>query len=337
MESQEQIRQAKAAQEQAMVENAYQTIAAYGGPIHKYFDGGLDSDNPTSEEESFYNPYKEARENPNFKFQNPMFNNPGNNFKFNTGMPKNAFGKGIAAYKRPAPMTPMPSKPMSSIAVPPNEMPGISAKVKETPFNEQPGQYNNSNNIDEGIRENSMAPYLGYGMQALGLGAEAWRLRGKNTPNKAFTMNRQVLNADEALNDADMQAANARNAMRNLGASTSSGGAMQGYLASQALNTRGKSNILSNLRKEQATSDMAVDQYNAMAGERAYDKNAADKAAQQSAYSKWFGNVGQFGANIAKDYGARQSENIAAAALGTADFDYKRIKGKLVKVHKGTV
>jgi hypothetical protein len=332
----EQVRQAKEAQEQAMVQNAYQTIAAYGGPIHKYDGGGLSNPTLPFNPLPFYNVpnsiYNNAPMPNDLNFKKSFEVNPADNFKFNTGMPKNAFAKGISQM----PSTPnQPAPPYINVPVS-----GMTSQGSSAIPNIGGGRSTvapDGSVTDEGIRENSMAPYLGYGMQALGLGAEAWRLRGKNVPNKAFTMNKQVLNADEALSDADIAAAVANKNIQTLGANTSSGGAMAGYLAAQTSKTRSKAAIRSNLRKEQAASDMTVDQYNAMAGERAFDKNAADAAAQQSAYSKLFGNIGQLGATMAKDYGTRQSENIATAALGTADFDYKRIKGKLVKVPKGTV
>ena len=181
------------------------------------------------------------------------------------------------------------------------------------------------------------APLIGYGTQAIGLGAEAMRLRGKNAPNKPFTMERQVLNADPQLREADISASIANRNIRDLGASTSSGGAMAGYLTAQTQRTRGKADIMSDLQNRQAQVDMSTGQYNAMAGERASDKDVADKAAQQSAYSQLFSNVGQFGANIAKDYtlGKTQKNIIKGMDSGEWTWGYDD-KGNFTKIYTGT-
>jgi hypothetical protein len=112
---------------------------------------------------------------------------------------------------------------------------------------------------------------------------------------------------------------------------------MQGYLAAQAGRTRSKADIMSDLQNRQAQVDMTTGQYNAMAGERAYDKNAADKAAQQSGYSQLFSNVGQLGSSIAKDYTLGKTQKTIIEGMDSGDWTWGyNDKGKFTKIYTGT-
>ena len=399
MESQEQERA-------GLVNSAYETIAAYGGPIRKYAVGGVDpvsrnsyytGTDPVLNElmrfnaptdvnnmksygelgfnnkkigQAYYNDVIEPKE---IAFQNEITSQLDQETPSSPYINLNPSRKErVAANKANKLNQKMKFNPNAYLD---NSTPNksrnfspaeIDQMMQETPAKTTPAQYNipvkgitsqgssiipdlggarsTAPNVAPNVATNTvgkegfnLAPLIGYGAQALGLGAEAMRLRGKNAPNKAFTMERQILNADPQLREADISAAIANRNIRDLGASTSSGGAMAGYLAAQAGRTRSKADIRSDLQNRQAQVDMTTGQYNAMANERAYDKNAADAAAQQSAYSQLFSNVGKLGATIGKDYGMNKNQEIARAALGTADFEYKWINGKLVQVPKGTV
>lgn len=220
-------------------------------------------------------------------------------------------------------MSPMTSKKITSVPSgysSPDKLQNIAAPD----FNEQAADTSGRFGTGE-----QWATGLGYGLQGASLLARQLQLsRNKLSPNKAFTMERQLLNADPQLREADISAAIANRNIRDLGASTSSGGAMAGYLAAQAGRTRSKADIMSDLQNRQAQIDMTTGQYNTQAQERAYDKDAADLAAQQTSQAQLFADMGKLGAGVTRDYLLGQSQEGLMGSMYNPYFRYNKQKGR---------
>ena len=220
-------------------------------------------------------------------------------------------------------MSPMTSKKITSVPSgysSPDKLQNIAAPD----FNEQAADTSGRFGTGE-----QWATGLGYGLQGASLLARQLQLsRNKLSPNKAFTMERQLLNADPQLREADISAAIANRNIRDLGASTSSGGAMAGYLAAQAGRTRSKADIMADLQNRQAQIDMTTGQYNTQAQERAYDKDAADLAAQQTSQAQLFADMGKLGAGVTRDYLLGQSQEGLMGSMYNPYFRYNKQKGR---------
>ncbi len=282
MESQEQERA-------GLVNSAYETIAAYGGPIHRYTDGGI--------------------RKPGDNWNNPPIDNSG----IETGRLAEEMW---AAGRNPRAMRSLPLEDNSY------KSPDKLANIPAYDFNEQPKGFN----LGTGEQ---WATGLGYGLQGASLLARQLQLSKAKLPNiTPYTMQRQVLNAEPQLREADIQGGITRRNIRDLGASTSSGGAMQGYLASQAATTRSKADIMSDLQNRQAMADMNIDQFNAAARERAAGYEAQRRAAQQTEQAQLFADLGNLGAGITRDYLTGQTQEGILGTMETSDYGYKKVKGR---------
>ena len=272
-----------------LVNSAYETIAAYGGPIRKYDDGGV----------------KKPGDN---------WNNPPTD---NSAIEAERLAEEMwAAGRNPRAMRSLPLEDNSY------KSPDKLANIPAYDFNEQP------KGLNLGTGE-QWATGLGYGLQGASLLARQLQLSKAKLPNiTPYTMQRQVLNAEPQLREADIQGGITRRNIRDLGASTSSGGAMQGYLASQAATTRSKADILADLQNRQAMADMNVDQFNAGARERAAGYEAQRRAGQQAAQAQLFADYGNLGAGITGDYLTGQAQEGLLGNMQTPDYGYQKVKGR---------
>lgn len=372
MESQEQERA-------GLVNSAYETIAAYGGPIRKYAAGGTDPIGKTS-------PYYDFNMSP---FENEYAAGTVDKIPYNldiVGERQNALGVPYSQFEKNrnarinSELNPEPepkklnsrqqkrlnqkmkfnpnayldnSTPNKSRNFSPAE---IDQMMQETPAKTTPAQYNipvkgitsqgssiipdlggarSTVNPDGSITSDGFgtgeqwAKGLGYGIQGASLLARQLQLsKAKLPPITAKTMQRQVLNADPQLREADISAGIANRNIRDLGASTSSGGAMAGYLAAQAGRTRSKADIMSDLQNRQSMADMTVDQFNAGAQERAAGYEAQRRAAQQSSQAQLFADYGNLGAGITGDYLTGQAQEGLLGNMRTPDYGYRKVKGR---------
>jgi adenylate cyclase len=85
---------------------------------------------------------------------------------------------------------------------------------------------------------------------------------------------------------------------------------------------------MSDLQNRQAQVDMTTGQYNTQAQERAYDKDAADLAAQQTSQAQLFADMGKLGTGITRDYLLGQSQAGLMESAYNPYFRYTKQKGR---------